>query len=262
MTRFEEVKAVTVKGKPHFADFNLVPKEWGGDAASWVNAMAEGWPQLEEIRFKRMILDDEVLDVIARKFRNLKILQLVSCEGFSMKGIASVVANCRNLRELDLRENDVDENCSNWLSCFPETLNSLVSLNISCLEAEVNYSVLERLVSRCSNLETLKLNHSLPLDRLANLLLLAPKLIELGTSRFAGDSRPDLYAKLQAAFTACKSLRCLSGIWEATPTYIPTMYPICGKLTSLNLSYAVISSAEIIKMVIQCKNLQRLWVQI
>ncbi|XP_020250525.1 transport inhibitor response 1-like protein Os05g0150500 [Asparagus officinalis] len=207
-----------------------------------------------------MVVDDEVLEMIGRRFRNLRVLGFSSCEGLSTAGLATVAANCRYLRELDLQENEVEDNCCHWLSHFPETFTSLVVLNIACLEGEVNMSVLERLVSRCPNLRTLRLNHAVPLDRLANILQKAPQLVDLGTGRFAADAGPELYAKLHSAFTGCKSLRSLSGIWEAVPSYLPTLYSVCAGLTSLNLSYANLQNSEITKLVSQCKNLQRLWV--
>ena len=40
--RFPSVRAVEVKGKPHFADFGLVPLGWGAAAALWVAAAADG----------------------------------------------------------------------------------------------------------------------------------------------------------------------------------------------------------------------------
>lgn len=154
----------------------------------------------------------------------------------------------------------MEDNCCHWLSHFPESFTSLASLNIACLEGEVNASVLERLVSRSPSLRSLRLNHAVPLDRLASLLRRAPQLVDLGTGRFAADPRSELYAKLHSAFSGCKSLRSLSGIWEAVPSYLPTIYPICDGLTSLNLSYATLQSAEITKLVSQCKHLRRLWV--
>lgn len=92
--RFPEVRAVSLKGKPHFADFNLVPSDWGGGAEAWVAAMAEGWPQLEELRLKRMVVTDDCLELIARSFKNFSVLALSSCEGFSTAGLAAIAANC------------------------------------------------------------------------------------------------------------------------------------------------------------------------
>ena len=93
--RFPSVRAVEVKGKPHFADFGLVPPGWGAAAAPWVAAAADGWPLLEEFSFKRMVVTDDCLEMIAASFRNFQVLRLVSCEGFSTAGLAAIAAGCR-----------------------------------------------------------------------------------------------------------------------------------------------------------------------
>jgi transport inhibitor response 1 len=93
--RFPAVRAAEVKGKPHFADFGLVPPAWGAAAAPWVTAAAEGWPLLEKLSFKRMVVTDECLEMIAASFRNFQVLRLVSCEGFSTAGLAAIAAGCR-----------------------------------------------------------------------------------------------------------------------------------------------------------------------
>ncbi|XP_062179723.1 transport inhibitor response 1-like protein Os05g0150500 [Phragmites australis] len=258
--RFPAVRAAEVKGKPHFADFGLVPPAWGAAAAPWVAAAAAGWSLLEELSFKRMVVTDECLEMIAASFRNFQVLRLVSCEGFSTAGLAAIAAGCRNLRELDLQENEIDDCSIHWLSLFPESFTSLVTLNFSCLEGDVNITVLERLVTRCRNLKTLKLNNAIPLDKLASLLRKAPQIVELGTGRFSAEYHPDLFAKLEAAFAGCKSLRRLSGAWDAVPEYLPAFYCVCKVLTSLNLSYATVRGPELIRFISRCKNLQLLWV--
>lgn len=85
-----------LKGKPHFADFNLVPEGWGGFFHPWVEAMARVYPWLEEIRLKRMVVTDETLELISRSFKNFKVLSLSICEGFTTDGLAAIAANCRS----------------------------------------------------------------------------------------------------------------------------------------------------------------------
>ncbi|XP_062019247.1 protein TRANSPORT INHIBITOR RESPONSE 1-like [Rosa rugosa] len=258
--RFPDVRSITLKGKPHFADFNLVPEGWGGYVYPWIAAMASAYPWLEEIRLKRMVVTDESLELIAKSFKNFKLLVLSSCEGFSTDGLASIAANCRNLRELDLHESEVEDLSGHWLSHFPDTYTSLVSLNIACLGSEVSFSALERLVGRCPNLRSLRLNRAVPLDRLSNLLNRAPQLVELGTGAYSAELRSDVLSNLSSALSACKELKSLSGFWDVVPTYLPAVYSICPGITSLNLSYAIIQSPDLIKLVSQCPNLQRLWV--
>lgn len=258
--RFPELRSVELKGKPHFADFNLVPDSWGGYFYPWIVALATAYPWLEEIRLKRMVISDESLEVIAKSFKNFKVLVLSSCEGFSTDGLSAIAAGCRNLRELDLRESEVDDPSGQWLNSFPDSFTSLVSLNISCLGAELSFSALERLVGQCPDLNNLQLNHAVPVERLAKLIRQAPQLVELGTGEISAKLQPEIFSNLAGAFSVCKELRSLSGFWDVNPAYLPAVYPVCSGLTSLNLRYANIKSADLNKLVSQCPNLQRLWV--
>ncbi|KAL8143105.1 hypothetical protein V2J09_016137 [Rumex salicifolius] len=258
--RFPEIRSLEIKGKPHFADFNLIPEGWGGYVYPWIEAMAAAYPWLEELRLKRMVITDDGLELIAKSFRNFKVLVLSSCEGFSTDGLAAIAANCRNLRELDLRESDVEDLSGHWLNLFPENCTSLVSLNIACLGSEVSFSSLERLVSRCPNLKSLRLNRAVPLDRLPNLLSRAPQLEEFGTGAYSPEPHVDVFSNLFGAFSGCKQLKSLSGFWDVVPSYLPAIYPICSGLTTLNLSYATIQSPDLIKLITECPNLIRLWV--
>lgn len=93
--RFPEVRSVELKGKPHFADYNLVPDRWGGYFYPWISEMSRVYPWLEEIKLKRMVVTDESLELISKSFKNFKVLVLSSCEGFSTDGLAAIAANCR-----------------------------------------------------------------------------------------------------------------------------------------------------------------------
>ncbi|KAF7153909.1 hypothetical protein RHSIM_Rhsim01G0280500 [Rhododendron simsii] len=276
--RFPEVRSVKIKGKPHFADYNLVPEGWGGYVYPWILAMARAYPWLEEIRLKRMVVSDEALELVSRSFKNFKVLALSSCEGFTTDGLAAIASNCncefggneakmvyfalseRNLRELDLQECDVDDQSGHWFCHFPDTFTSLVSLNIACIESDVSLPALERLVARCPNLRSLRLNRAVPLERLPNLLCRAPQLVEFGTGAYSAEIRADVFVSLTTAFSGCKYLKGLSGFWDVVPAYIPAVHTLCSGLTCLNLSYATIQNPDLGKLVRHCHNLQRLWV--
>ncbi|KAL9265626.1 TRANSPORT INHIBITOR RESPONSE 1-like protein [Drosera capensis] len=258
--RFWDIRSLTIKGKPHFADYNLVPQGWGAHALPWIAAMGEAYPGLEELRLKRMVVSDEALELIGKCFRNFRVLVLCCCDGFSTDGLVSIAANCRNLRVLELIESEVDDIRGNWISHFPDCFTSLESLNISCLESDLPFAALERLVDRCPNLKSLRVNRSVPLEKLAILVRKAPQLTDLGTGLFMTDSRPELHTKLAGAFSRCNELKSLSGLWDVAPSYLPTLYSACPRLTSLNLSYAPIQSPDLVKLLSHCKNLQRLWV--
>lgn len=147
-----------------------------------------------------------------------------------------------------------------WLSHFPDSCTSLVSLNIACLVSEVSFLALERLVARSPNLRTLRINRAVPLEKLPYLLRRTSQLVEFGTGAYSADVRSDYFSNLTEAFSGCKQLKCLSGFWDVVPAYLPAIYPVCSRLTSLNLSYATCQNPELGKLISQCHNLQRLWV--
>lgn len=258
--RFPNIRSVTLKGKPRFSDFNLVPQNWGADIHSWLVVFAQVYPFLEELRLKRMVVSDESLEFLANSFPGFKVLSLLSCDGFSTDGLKAIATHCKNLTELDIHENGIDDLGGGWLSCFPETFVSLEVLNFASLNSDVTFDALERLVNRCKTLRVLKVNKHISLEQLQKLLLRAPQLMEVGTGSFQQELVPRQFAELETAFKSCKNLHTISGLWEASSVYLPVIYPACANLTYLNLSYATLQSDELSKLLPNCSNLRRLWV--
>lgn len=160
-----------------------------------------------------------------------------------------------------MQENEVEDHRGQWISCFPDSCTSLVSLNFACLKGEINLTALERLVARSPNLKSLRLNQAVPLDTLLKLLMRAPQLVDLGTGSFVLDQASEAYSKLRATILKCKSIRSLSGFLEVAPRCLSAIHPVCQNLTSLNLSYAPgIHGNELIKLIQHCRKLERLWV--
>ncbi|KAL8248185.1 hypothetical protein R6Q59_005053 [Mikania micrantha] len=258
--RFPAIRSVTLKGKPRFSDFNLVPDGWGADVQSWLNVFATAYPFLEELRLKRMAVTDESLEFIALNFDGFKALSLLSCDGFSTLGLEAIATHCKNLTELDIQENGIDDLGGDWLSYFPENLTSLEVLNFSTLTSEVSFDDLESLVSRCKSLRVLKVNQKINLHQLQKLLVLAPQLTELGTGTFMEELVSGSVNDLENTFSKCGNMHTLSGFWDATLLHLPVIYPVCGNLTFLNLSYANIGDVELEQILSRSKQLIRLWV--
>lgn len=93
--RFTRVRSVVIKGKPRFADFDLMPPGWGAHFSPWVTAMAKAYPCLEKVYLKRMSVTDDDLVLLAESFPCFKELVLVCCEGFGTSGLAAVASKCR-----------------------------------------------------------------------------------------------------------------------------------------------------------------------
>ncbi|KAK0576978.1 hypothetical protein LWI29_026111 [Acer saccharum] len=263
MGRFSRVRSVVLKGKPRFADFNLMPPTWGAHFGPWVSSMTKFYPWLEKVCLKRMSVTDDDLALLAESFLGFKELMLVCCDGFGTSGLAFIATNCRQLRVLDLIESEVSDDEEDWISCFPEGESRLESLIFDCIECAINFEALEKLVARSPSLKKLRLNRYVSIGQLYRLMIRAPQLTHLGTGSFSpsevvaqGESEPDYVS----AFAACKSLVCLSGFREITPDYLPAIYPVCANLTSLNFSYANITAEHLKPIISNCHKLQIFWV--
>ncbi|CAH1443327.1 unnamed protein product [Lactuca virosa] len=260
--RFKRIRSVSLKGKPRFADFSLLPADWGAHFTPWVSAMATAYRSLEKIYLKRMSITDDDLAMIAHSFPNFKELVLVCCEGFGTSGLAIIASECRNLRVLELVEDDVSDDEVDWISFFPpEGTTHLESLSFDCVETPFNFEALERLVARSPLLKKLRLNRYVSIGQLYRLILRSPQLTHLGTGSFStlgviGQQQEPDYT---SAFAACRSIVCLSGFREIAPEHLPALLPLYANLTSLNLSYASIEPHELRPAIRHCHKLQVFW---
>ncbi|KAJ4981096.1 hypothetical protein NE237_031933 [Protea cynaroides] len=137
--RFQRVRSLVLKGKPRFADFSLVPPNWGAHFFPWVSAMASAYPWLKKVYLKHMLVTDDDLNLLVSSFPGFKELVLVCCDGFGTSGPAALANKCRQLRLLDLIDDDVMDDEVDWISCFPETGMCLESLSFDCVEWLVNF---------------------------------------------------------------------------------------------------------------------------
>ncbi|GAB2271395.1 Transport inhibitor response 1-like [Dionaea muscipula] len=269
--RFRRVYSVVIKGKPRFADFSLMPVNWGAHFTPWLSALAAAYPWLEKVYLKRMSITDDDLARLSLAFPSFKELTLVCCDGFGTSGLAILASKCRQLRVLDLIEDELndddDDDGADWISCFPADGTCLESLSFDCIEQQINFPALESLVARSPNLKKLRLNQFVSLEQLHRLIVRASQLTHLGTGSFSpsqnlapppgpGGNEPDY----GPAFAACKSLVCLSGFREVVPLYLPVIYPVCENLTSLNFSYANLNAQELHSVISLCHKLRTLWV--
>ncbi|KAK6154686.1 hypothetical protein DH2020_008934 [Rehmannia glutinosa] len=259
--RFPRIKSVTLKGEPRCHELPMLPWNWGANVHSWVVMFAKVYPFLEELRLKRMTICDESLELLAKSFPGFKALSLSSSFGFTSNGLKAIATHCRNLTELNIQDDDSMYSVPGcWLSCFPENFASLEILNFACLNTDVSFDALERLVSRCRSLRVLKVNQSITLDQLQRLLVHAPHVMELGTGFFWQQLTPRQYEDIESAFNNCKNLQVLSFSCQTSARYLPVLYEACAGLTFLNLRRSYIQSGELAKLLPHCSNLRRLWV--
>ena len=95
ISRFPNLLSVTIKGKPRFADFDLLPMNWGARAYPWIDAFCKSYPLLEELKLKRMTVCDASLQRIATSFLHFRSLTLITCDGFGSVGLSFIARHCK-----------------------------------------------------------------------------------------------------------------------------------------------------------------------
>uniref|UniRef100_A0A7N0U167 Transport inhibitor response 1-like protein n=1 Tax=Kalanchoe fedtschenkoi TaxID=63787 RepID=A0A7N0U167_KALFE len=261
--RFRRLRSLLLKGKPRFADFQLMPHDWGAHFAPWVTAISDAYPSLQKLYLKRMSVTDFDLALLAHSLPAFKDLTLVCCEGFGTSGLAMLATKCRQLQVLDLIEDEVSDDEVDWISCFPQGETSLRALTFDCVDCPINFDALEQLVARSPRLKKLRVNRFVSIGQLYLLMLRAPQLSHLGTGAFSPSEQAphaDPEPHLASAFSACRSLSSLSGFRDIALEYLPSIYPVCANLTSLNFSYANIDLEQLNSVISRCHKLQVLWV--
>ncbi|XP_027331849.1 coronatine-insensitive protein 1-like isoform X2 [Abrus precatorius] len=100
--RFPHLESLKLKGKPRAAMFNLIPEDWGGFVTPWVREISQHFDCLKSLHFRRMIVTDSDLKLLARSRGHiLQALKLDKCSGFSTDGLWYIGRFCR-IQDLEL----------------------------------------------------------------------------------------------------------------------------------------------------------------
>lgn len=76
--------------------FNLIPEDWGGYVTPWVEKIAWSFRSLKYLHFRRMIVRDLDLELLAsERGRVLLSLKLDKCSGFSTDGLLHIGRSCK-----------------------------------------------------------------------------------------------------------------------------------------------------------------------
>ncbi|KAJ0705275.1 putative leucine-rich repeat domain superfamily, transport inhibitor response 1 [Helianthus annuus] len=159
LRRLPFVESLKLKGKPRAAVFNLIPEDWGGFVTPWVEELSKSFRFLKALHFRRMIVKDEDLELLAREKGDvLQALKLDKCSGFSTDGLLHISRSCRNLKVLFLEESQVIEKDGNWLHELTINNTQLETLNFYMTDlSQVSFSDLELIAERCKSLVSVKI---------------------------------------------------------------------------------------------------------
>ncbi|GJX30555.1 coronatine-insensitive protein 1-like protein [Tanacetum coccineum] len=181
--RFPYLESLKLKGYPPRAlMFSLASFEWGGYATPWVQEIVKNLQWLECVKFKRMIVRDSDLEVLAERCgEKLKVLKIEACMGFSTDGLLHFGRKCCNLRIFCLETSFFDENGSEWLHELALRNKCIESLNFYLTPlGNYDYKDLVLIAKNCSeSLVSLKIR-GCPRKYVVEIFSYAVKLEDFG----------------------------------------------------------------------------------
>ncbi|KAE8669551.1 Coronatine-insensitive protein 1 [Hibiscus syriacus] len=248
--RFPHLESLKLKGKPRAAMFNLIPEDWGGYVTPWVNEIAENFNGLRSVHFRRMIVKDSDLEVLARsRGKVLQVLKLDKCSGFSTDGLLHVGLMCRQLRTLFLEESSIIEKDGQWLHALAVNNSVLMTLNFYMTDlVKVSFEDLELIAQNCRNLASVKINDYEILDLLG--FFRAASVLE----EFCGGSfneQPERYSAVSFPPRLCRF-----GLSYMGKDEMPIVFPFASLLKKLDLLYALLDTEDHCLLIQRCPNLE------
>ncbi|XAR71954.1 hypothetical protein NMG60_11018416 [Bertholletia excelsa] len=248
--RFPYLESLKLKAKPRAAMFNLIPEDWGGYVTPWVEEIARWFRNLKMIHFRRMIVKDSDLELLAQSHgRVLQSLKLDKCSGFSTDGLRHIGRCCKNLRTLFLEESSITEKDGEWLHELALNNTVLETLNFYMTYLDkVRFEDLELIAINCRSLVSVKISECEWLD-LEGFFCAARALEEFGGGSF---NKP---AERYAALSFPPKLCCL-GLTYMGQNEMPIIFPVTSLLRRLDLVYAFLSTDDHCLLIQKCPNLE------
>ncbi|WZY90739.1 hypothetical protein YC2023_047474 [Brassica napus] len=252
--RFPNLRSLKLKGKPRAAMFNLIPENWGGFVTPWVNEIALSLRRIRSVHFRRMIVSDLDLDVLARaRGDELEVLKLDKCLGFSTDGLFTVVKHCRKIKTLLMDDSSFLEKDGKWLHELALHNTSLEVLNLYMTEfTKLSPRDLETIARNCHrSLVSVKIGDVEMLE-LLGFFKAAVNLEEFcGGALDEDPETPDKYKKL--AFPPKLSRL---GLTYLGANEMPILFPFAAQLRKLDLIYSFLETNDHCQLIEKCPNLE------
>ncbi|VVA12590.1 PREDICTED: coronatine-insensitive [Prunus dulcis] len=248
--RFQHLESLKLKGKPRAAMFNLIPEDWGGFVTPWVKEIAESFNRLKSLHFRRMIVKDSDLELLAQsRGRVLQALKLDKCSGFSTDGLLHIGRSCRNLRTLFLEESTIVENDGQWLHELALNNSVLETLNFYMTDLiKVKFEDLELIAKNCRSLTSVKTSDCEILE-LVGFFRSASVLEEFCGGFF--NEQSERYSVVSLPQKLCRL-----GLTYMGKNEMPMVFPYATLLKKLDLLYALLDTEDHCTLIQRCPNLE------
>ncbi|XP_058181820.1 coronatine-insensitive protein 1-like isoform X2 [Rhododendron vialii] len=248
--RFQNLESLKLKAKPRAAMFNLIPEDWGGHVAPWVEEMVRSFRCLKAVHFRRMLVRDSDILVLAQsRGQDLVELKIDRCSGFSTDGLMHIGRFCKNLTTLFLEESTITERDGEWLHELALNNKNLENLNFYMTDlSKFRFQDLELIARNCPSLVSAKISECELLD-LVGFFRIATALQEFGGGSYSEE--PERYSSISFP-PKVSSL----GLTYMGQNEMPIVFPFASLLRRLDLLYAFLDTEDHCLLIQKCPNLE------
>ncbi|GJU44673.1 anamorsin [Tanacetum coccineum] len=210
---------------------------------------------LKALHIRRVVIRDSDLELLAKtRGKDLRVLKIYKCEGFSTYGLLHIGKYCNDLKTLCLDRNSLDVKDGKWLHELALHNTSIESLTVTF---RIDVKDLIPLAKSCSqSLVSLKIGGCHLID-LVDVFSYAVRLEE-----FYGDGSDELFESFlfggEVVFSLPPRMRSM-GTNHLTKTTFPFVLPFAHQLRELDLFYVRLDADSQCFFIQRCPNLEVLY---
>ncbi|GKE11036.1 coronatine-insensitive protein 1-like protein, partial [Tanacetum coccineum] len=102
--RFPSIESLTLKGLPYW-----FKRKSSIEITPWVQQISVSYKCLKALHIRRVVIRDSDLELLAKtRGKDLRVLKIYKCEGFSTYGLLHIGKYCNDLKTLCLDRNSLD----------------------------------------------------------------------------------------------------------------------------------------------------------
>ncbi|GKD37348.1 coronatine-insensitive protein 1-like protein, partial [Tanacetum coccineum] len=252
--RFPSIESLTLKG---------VSFGFKSDITPWVQEISGSYKCLKALHISCVVIRDSDLELLAKtRGKDLWVLKIYKCKGFSTDGLLHIGKYCNDLKTLCLKGNSLDEKDHSfnryedgkWLHELALHNTSIESLTVTF---RIDVKDLIPLAKSCSqSLVSLKIGGCHLID-LVDVFSYAVRLEE-----FYGDGSDELFESFlfggEVVFSLPPRMRSM-GTNHLTKTTFPFVLPFAHQLRELDLFYVRLDADSQCFFIQRCPNLEVLY---
>ncbi|XP_071705353.1 coronatine-insensitive protein 1-like [Rutidosis leptorrhynchoides] len=242
--RFPFLQSLTLDGA-RYLDYNVI-----NFVTPWVQQITTCLYLLNSIYFKDLSLKDSDLELLAQtRGKQLQIIEIFSCKGFSTLGLFHVGKYCNSLRDLCVVNNEIDESGEKWLRKLGSGNSGIEKLTIHGVKYDMEDLVF--VAKNCGrHLVSVNVEEKYDFVDLVGFFGYAVNVVEFGGGVFSDDHQDEYNS-----FKFPDSLKRLS-VKITSNHDVKLVVPFAHLLAELDCRNSYLDGAEVCELIKRSRNLK------